>query len=202
MFRIVKLLALPTFENPYHEAWLDLYKAPFDILGAPQDDHVGAFKFRDFAIRKYAWAIPSPEAIACVAKYSPILEVAAGIGYWTRLLILAGADVLAFDDHSWGTNGGGPWTNVVKGSLELVRPNSYRSLFLCWPPYNEPLARHALARYQGGTVIYIGEDCGGCTADDRFHGRLERTWQPIESVTLPQHYGTHDRLTVYRRRRL
>lgn len=205
----MKLLAPPKWENPYLEEYREVYRPPLDCIGLPfgnvLDDEIPRslepFRFRDRAIRQYAWAIPTPEAIACIANYSPILEVAAGRGYWARLLELAGADVLAFDDRSWKANGNGAlWTDVVEGSLELVRPNSHRSLFLCWPPYATPLARHALARYQGGTVIFVGEHLDGCTADDAFFGLLDRAWHRIDGVALPQHYGINDYLGVYRRR--
>ena len=199
----MKLLAPPKWENPYLEEYCQLYQPPFDVLGCPTGNPADAFRFRDRGVRQYAWAIPTPEAIACVAEYSPILEVGAGNGYWARLLKLAGADVLAFDDRSWNMKDyGGQWSDVVEGSLELVRRHSHRSLFLCWPPFGEPLARWALVRYQGGTVIFIGEQEDGCTADSRFYERLHRSWHRIDGVAIPQHYAIHDYLGVYRRRRL
>lgn len=52
---------------------------------------------RTFACRMYAFAVPTSEAIAVLKRYSPVVEVGAGTGYWASLLRKAGADVTALD---------------------------------------------------------------------------------------------------------
>ena len=37
-------------------------------------------------VKKYAWAIPGPKALEEIKKYSPIIEIGAGAGYWKMCL--------------------------------------------------------------------------------------------------------------------
>jgi hypothetical protein len=61
------------------------------------------------------------------------------------------------------------------------------------------MASRALAAFRGEYVAYVGEGDGGCTADDRFHRVLAERWSEVETVPIPQWYGLHDRLEIYRR---
>jgi hypothetical protein len=74
-----------------------------------------------------------------------------------------------------------------------------RTLMLCWPPYDTPMAAMALRRFKGDTVVYIGEGGGGATGDGDFHEMLER-WEEVELVALPQWPGIRDYLYVYSRK--
>ena len=61
-------------------------------------------------------------------------------------------------------------------------------------------ARHALACYDGGTVIYVGEGEEGCTGDEAFHERLKQHWRCVRQVAIPQMPYVHDWLWIYHRR--
>jgi hypothetical protein len=52
---------------------------------------------RDEAIRQYGFSIPCKEAVEAVATLSPLVEVGAGSGYWSRFLRAAGADIVTTD---------------------------------------------------------------------------------------------------------
>jgi hypothetical protein len=52
---------------------------------------------RDWCSHLYAYATPSPDALAVLAKYAPLVEMGAGTGYWASLLAARGVDVMAFD---------------------------------------------------------------------------------------------------------
>lgn len=57
---------------------------------------------RDELVAKYSWAIPSPEALRWILDRldgQGIIEMGAGTGYWSALLTLGGADVVAFDKY-------------------------------------------------------------------------------------------------------
>jgi hypothetical protein len=57
---------------------------------------------RDDLVVEYAWAIPSPEALRWILERlggQGIIEMGAGTGYWSALLTLGGADVVAFDEY-------------------------------------------------------------------------------------------------------
>lgn len=129
----------------------------------------------------------------------------AGNGYWASLLKEAGADILAFDyapprtqKNFWfkKTNEFG---EVKFGQSRLLRKYPDRTLFLCWPPMSE-MASQCLENWKGKHLIYIGESCGGCTANDDFFEQLERDFEEIESLDIPQWPGIHDTLTIHQRK--
>ena len=158
-------------------------------------------------IVRYAFAIPTDAAIRALAKLSPIVEIGAGRGYWAHLLRVAGADVLAFDTYPlryaesgwWRPGMGEPWTEVLRGGPERAGRYPDRTLLLIWPPMSD-MAERALRACRGSTVAYVGEGDGGCTGDRAFHAALERDWRVEREVSLPQWWGIHDDLTIYRRK--
>lgn len=160
---------------------------------------------------KWAWAIPSEEALRVVAALSPIIEMGAGTGFWAAKLQELGADVLPFDlnppaegsghhgsNNDWHSPG--TWTKVYRGGVPRAGRHSDRTLLLCWPPYDTKMAYESLRAYQGSQVVYVGENSGGCTGDEAFHNRLYRDWEQVKEVDIPQWPGIHDTLTVWRRK--
>ena len=131
----------------------------------------------------------------------------AGLGYWAKLISKAGGDIICFDAfpnklginhfHSSSVN---PYYEIKMGFPEDLCFHSNRTLFLCWPPYDNPMASDCLTHYKGSTVIYIGEGDGGCTADDNFHETLYKDFEEIECIFIPQWDGIHDSLTIYKRK--
>lgn len=86
-------------------------------------------------------------------------------------------------------------------NFDELQTTFYEALFLCWPPYDEPMAYEALKAFKGQYLWYIGEDEGGCTAGDDFFQLLDSQWELIE--TCPEFYswsGLHDELRLYRRK--
>ena len=160
------------------------------------------FRIRRELVKKYAWAIPTPEAIDKCVEHSPngIVEIGAGGGYWAKLLRESGLEVAAFDTapHS-NHHVEGEWSEVRYGGPKKAARFPERTLFLCWPPYDTPMARNTLRAFTGEKFIFIGEDDGGCTGNAAFFKLLAREWEELEYVPLPQWPGIHDGLTVYRR---
>ena len=194
--------------NEYLEALAD-WPSNDLVSGYQRSPRYGMFGVRDELSRhdmvdRYGWAIPTDEAVAAIAAHGPIVEIGAGRGFWAYLLRKAGADVVADDirprgGSHWHPEHREPWTPVAYGGVRKAADHPDRTLFLCWPPYNRPMARGALRRYRGDTVAYVGEGPGGCTGDDAFHDALEADWSEVERVDLPQWLGIHDDLTIYRR---
>jgi SAM-dependent methyltransferase len=199
--------------NPLLRAWVEIYPegAPFNSSLRRFHDDRDPLVFMDDLIRRnaareenarrYAWAVPTDEALAAVARRSPLVEVGAGTGYWAALLARLGVDVVAYDAapppaaNHWHA-GASCWFPVEQGGPEKVDLHPDRALFLCWPPYDDPMAADALRRYAGQTVIFVGEGGGGCTADEAFHDQLERDFAEVERVALPQWEGIHDCLSI------
>ena len=163
------------------------------------------FRLREQLVKKYAWGIPTDEAIQVLVKHSPIIEIAAGLGYWAYLADAKGCDIVAFDKfvdaskNVYVEKDAKPWFPVAAGSVEKAALFPFRTLFLCWPPYDEPFAYDALQAYGGDRFIYVGEGGGGCNGDDAFWKLLDEEWEQVEYLNLPQWRGLHDDLSIFHR---
>jgi len=210
-------------ENPY----LDLVQvlAGGQRLGRRGAMPGGLASVLDLAARRrelaalFAWAIPDAGALAVLAvlaRRAPLLECGAGTGYWAALLRACGTDVVACDlavpghrrpgtagtaGNKYHDTGHRPWTRVEAASaVAAVRSSPDRTLFLCWPPFDEDGASYlALRAYRGEAVAYAGGGPDGPTGTVRFHRELALNWHPVEQVLLPNWPGLRDRLVVYRR---
>lgn len=212
-------------ENPYLELALVLAGAAPAVTrarlspGSPQDGqlawlvpaglgHVLGLPARRRELAAlFSWAIPAEGALAVLARHAPLVECGAGTGYWAALLEARGVDILASDKAPPGGNeyhgGHRPWTKVqIADAVRAVRAarSTDRTLFLCWPPFDDDDASYAaLCAYRGDTFVYAGGGPGGPTGSVRFHRELALNWHPAEQAALPNWPGLQDRLIVYRR---
>lgn len=163
---------------------------------------VSWFEARDAFVHEYSWAIPSEAALVVLTRHAPLVELGAGTGFWAKLLRERGVDVEAFDlappggsDPNRYHPGARTWTRVGRGGPEVLRRFQDRTLFLCWPPLNS-LVSACLDVFEGGTLVLVGEGAGGCTG---FDDRLTEQWTEVEQLEIPQWYGLHDYLAVWKR---
>jgi hypothetical protein len=166
-----------------------------------------AFRARDHFVRRFAWAVPTDEALQAIAKFSPIVEIGAGTGYWAWLLRRDyNVDILPYDheppqnsteNHYRHTR---TFVPVLKGGPRKAKQFPQHALFLCWPPYRTSMADDCVRLYAGKHVIYIGEGHGGCNANDAFFERLEKDFEKIDDIAIPQWNGLHDALTIWKRK--
>jgi len=203
-------------ENPY----LDLVRLL--LVPAGEEDPVGdapelppgLYQMLDLSGRRrelaalFSWAIPGEAALDTLARYAPLLECGAGMGYWAALLEQGGVDILAYDlrppgaaPNTYHGRERKPWACIVRGSsVAAVRRNRDRVLFLCWPPHDDDAASYApLRAYTGDVLVYAGEGREGVTGTVRFHRELALNWTPVEDVDIPRWPWLGDRLVVYRR---
>jgi len=183
-------------ENPYLEEFLasappspvppDMRKLTFD-----------RYQLRQRLVARYAWAIPSEEAIALLVRLGPLVEMGAGTGYWAWLIRQAGGDILAYDrypppDRRNRWHGGErQWTEVLPGGARRLSRHPDRTLLLCWPPVDEPMGLESLRAYPGPTVVFVGETRGRSP----LLAELDR-WDVTETLAIPQWEGITDRLFV------
>jgi hypothetical protein len=161
-------------------------------------------KFRSFFVKRYSWAIPSKEALLKIKEHSPqgVVEIGAGLGLWAKLLEDIGVKIVAYDKfptHNQYFENGSLFIKIYKGTEEKAAQHFNKTLFLCWPPYNEAMAYVALKKYieaGGQKFIYIGEGDGGCTGDDDFHC-LRSLLDKIEIIDIPQFSYIHDAMYIY-----
>jgi hypothetical protein len=154
----------------------DLYES---ALGGAADIEA----IRNYSIARYAFAIPTDQALDRIRLCSPggVVEIGAGTGYWAHALHQHGVDVEAFDiepapssANKWFV-GTPPWHPVQRADHNVAGDHAGRTLLIVWPTQNEVWASAAVERYfeAGGTcVAYVGEGPGGRTGDDVFHALL------------------------------
>lgn len=162
------------------------------------------YEARRELVKRYAWAIPTARVIRQLARFSPIVEVGAGTGYWAWMLKQAGAHVLPYDlpTPEPCQVSSQRWTELLVGTgQEVADRHSDCTLFICWPTYDDPWSGEALATYRGSRVVYVGEGSGGCTGDKVFHEMLDTQWEERIRLDIPQWEGIHDAVWVYRRKR-
>jgi hypothetical protein len=157
-------------------------------------------------VDRFAWAIPTDDALETVARYGPLVDAGAGTGYWAALLQARGADAVATDlappgagaANEWHRHARRRWTKVAQASaVDAVRRHRGRTLLLCWPPYDDDSAGYApLRAYRGEIAIHVGGEASGSV---RFHRELALNWTLVEEVALPHWPRLDDRVHVYRR---
>lgn len=179
---------------------------------------------RRYHCRRYAWAIPNEEAIKTIIKYSPLIEIGAGNGYWARLIADAGGEIIAYDNDLTRLNSHMAIPEEINGTRywhilheKYMHPRKYfypvhkgdfselassvsKTLFLCWPPYDDPMSFECLKAFKGKHLIFVGEKKGGCTGTDEFFNPLYKDWTLKETVIIPRWNHVYDKLTVWKRR--
>jgi hypothetical protein len=221
-------------ENPYFQEWTRQIDAQRNRQGmllkadrARDFDMVAkVFAFRKSYIQKYAHAIPTGAALNTISSFAPIVEMAAGTGYWASLLRAQGVDVICYDRNPPGQpgvennrfhEGAKCWTEVLQGDDSAIDSHPHRTLLLCWPPPNSDTPVRALTRYRGEHFIYIGElpedEDGylyfthlgktvrkGVTIVPQFFAELRREWDLLKQVELPHWEICLDNLYAFKRK--
>jgi hypothetical protein len=150
-------------------------------------------KMRRALTDKYSWSVPNSEALTLTAEQGPLIEAGAGSGYWAHLLQNMGADVLPFDKYGnntvenyYASGATKAWTNIITGGAETVATYPNRTLFMSFPPAEEPFAADVLKTYAGKKFVFVGETCSdSCTGDKEFHSLLASQWREVKSVKIP-----------------
>ncbi|MEV1315464.1 hypothetical protein AB0J14_05185 [Micromonospora arborensis] len=213
--------------NPYWDAVRDRVDWAGSLWGTPSVGGIGMYRHSDGRldgdrwmrealkrsdmVKQYAWTITDPETVAFVAEHSRgrLVDPLAGTGYWVHILGQAGVDAIAYDlnppseDHErnhWHRHTAGHVAIGEADAKDAVSWHPSRTLLLSWPPYDDPLGVETVRAYQGGRVIFIGEDWGGCCGDDTLFEVFEREWVKVAEHTPVQWDGMHDIVHVYDRK--
>lgn len=172
------------------------------VSGSLSDDEYTRLRLvRRAFVRRFGFSIPCTEAVAAVATLSPIVEVGAGTGYWSRLIALSGADIVATDpdreQYGFRTSSLFPVESVTAERAVILYPR--RTLFCSWPTKGERWLELAVERLESGShLVLIGEDRGGETALPSLFDLLDRM-SFVDSLEIPCFPGAYDRLSIYRK---
>lgn len=186
--------------NPFLLEWWTARTA-HDIFHPDYGKHaVAEWQARDGCIGKYGFAVPTEKVFRKVLGVSPkgIVEIGAGTGYWSKLLQLLGADVIACDDmtgfYSFRVGSNFPVQPVSYERLFRTKAVHERTLLVVWPSADNV---KIFDRYKGDTVVYVGEIGDGCTGYDP---EVEKTWEMVKEVEIPVWNGIHDSLGIFKRK--
>ncbi len=230
--------------NPYLEAWAGANgsrahgwicssevgsdPSEYRITACWRDDQDNRRQIRHHLSHNYAFGVPGNEALDCLARYAPLVEIGAGTGYWARCLRERGVDIVAYDlmGDSWRSwfrpsilaeirRGGARaiearphaqraepvlWTEVLQSGPEVLGCHAERTLLVCWPDPWSGFDEASLLAYPGGRVAVIGEPGEAGPGSQGFQALLRRSWQRFETAPVPRWPGSEDRLVVYSRR--
>jgi hypothetical protein len=112
----------------------------------------------------YSYVYPSSIALRMLSALGPLVEVAAGTGYWAEKLRQLGVDIVAYDQappdgetfnryHARRAT----WMPVLEGDQTMLLKHPDRTLFVCWPPLYSSLD-DCLSYYDGQAVAYMGDN--------------------------------------------
>jgi hypothetical protein len=161
---------------------------------------------RDAFVENFSWAVPSSKAIREICNFAAgelILEVGAGICFWAFLIRKAGNCIIASDNlssHESTTDNSFIPEMFVMDGVQAVQTHKTNVLFMCWPGFEDPMAVDSLRAFTGDKFIYIGEDRGGCTANDEFFDLLDKDWSKVANIDIPSWFGIYDSLSFYVRK--
>lgn len=72
---------------------------------------------------------------------------------------------------------------IIDG-VKACKKYDYNCLMMIWPPYDDSMAYDCLSIFKGDKFIYVGEQRGGCTGDDKLFDLLDKEWQLVKSVAI------------------
>jgi hypothetical protein len=157
---------------------------------------------RQSYIDTFSLAIPCAEAVQALAAMSPLLEIEAGTGFWSRLVSREGADVMAVVSDPAARSGvhGRYFPTENATGEEAVGRNPERNVLMVWPD----LARSwpslvAKALRPGRQLALISEGKDGRTGRAEFFGALHTEFRLVQSVVIPVFPGLGDRLEIWQK---
>ena len=171
----------------------DIYE-PNKIKGEKYRESLIPLTCRNIYTMRYGFPLISMnwvrELAHTVIKDGKCLEVMCGSGMWTKALRKCGVSVIATDNQSWGTKideyskwRNSPFIDDIEVIDAIDAISKYGKdvdfILMSWPPYDEPIAYMVLMKMReinpNCKLIMIGEDYGGCTADDKFFDEVKIT---------------------------
>lgn len=179
---------------------------------------------RNIYNRRYAFPLISKDwteyLVKNIIKDSKCLEIMSGSGMLSYALLEAGATIISTDNFEWSENidhysnwKRKTFTHIeVMDAIDAIKKfgKEVEFIIMSWPPYNEPIAYEVLKTMREVNpnlkLIFIGEDYGGCTADDNFFDNVKE----IEDKEIINHLdyindnlfksfdGIHDRIFIFK----
>ncbi len=146
-------------------------------------------------INRHGWSVPNVIFIKEIVRFidgCKVLEVGAGTGTWSKILLDNNIQIVA-TDIAPPTNTA---TNVEKMSaIDAINTYQTEVLFMSWPLN---FAYDALKQFKGEKIIYLGE-FGGRSGSTNFFNLLDSDWDRTGMLSTRTFIG-QDALAFYTRR--
>jgi hypothetical protein len=181
--------------NPYYEIVksLDQPQAPGQICEYTKNTFRMANMMAGDSLRldlckRYAFSIPDRNAIDFLLRFSPIVEIGAGTGYWAAMVHQCGGEIACIDKDPAPPPLFYP---VLQASHRIVRHHFGKTLLVAWPNMQIAERDEMMSYYRGEMFLYIGE------TDCEF---WDPKWQIMESI-VPEirWYGCNDIIALVRK---
>ncbi len=159
------------------------------------------YKFwRTEYIKSFGFPLFAEDWVKPLAKWigdRPCLEVMAGTGYLSYALSKYGCNIKATDDFSWSSRFSNVNRFINVENLDCVEAikkygKDVKFIICSWPYMDDNAYRSLITMREINPkcrMIYIGEDMGGCTANDKF----------FENIKLCEVKGFLDAVEKYKR---
>lgn len=141
-------------------------------------DILDNFIAREYYVTSIGYPLLMHQWIRELAEYlkgKKVLEVMCGSGLLAYILKNTyGIDITATDSNDWNKN------VIEYDDFEIIECDAEKAIekfdfdivLMCWPPYESDIAYKVIKkmRYKkpGKKLLMLGENYGGCTADDDF----------------------------------
>jgi hypothetical protein len=183
------------FDNTYLSAISELNHSDFSTSSQ-----------RDIFCTNYSFAIPNINALLAIKRHvnnNLLFEIGAGSGYWAKLLNLLDVNIICFDDFSlnWNLRYFPIHSTKNFNGKEFINSILFKNaqhLFICWP-YADYAIKY-LREFKGEYVYYCGEGNSGCCAGSDFFDLLNKNFEQIKHINIPQWRGIHDYFEISRRK--
>lgn len=196
------------------------FKAWRQVLSDSPNYFAETWALRDMHIKRCGFPIITTELfdeLGAMLKGQRVADIGCGTGYLVYHLKKRDVDIVGIDSHiednHYFPNLVAQYLTTVKNTIVKMdyrdlNVDDYDVFIISWPDYLSLEAAEFIRGLPvGKTVIYQGEDCGGCCADDTFFEILEEDFNELDSQTSTlrwyacQFYGIHDNWTVYQKHR-
>ena len=212
MNELAELYALIAQSGPQPNPVEAVFGWNTDAMASYTEWTITEYAHKDKFRSRFSYAVPTKEAIYKIISFAnggTILEVGAGRGLWAHLINLTtGAktciptDSCANEFNEFiAVKGGTNWCGItVIPGLDAVKSNRGANVLMSIWPYMDEWSGEALVEFQGNKFIFVGEHEGGCTGGDNMFEELDKNWELIESVGIPQWDDMHDEMWLYERK--
>ncbi len=158
---------------------------------------VKTMRERDLFIAEFGFAVPSAEVIDLMLGHSPLIEIGAGCGSWSKLLKDRGADIIATDPkrEQYAFDHGRYMPIMPLQGKTAVRRWPDRNVLCAWPSLNETWLRQAARAMRPGRILFfVHEDA---CAEETTWDYVATAFRQIAHHELLSWHFMHDRFEAW-----